>query len=860
MANMTGRPQQNSGIPLGGIGAGTVELRPDGEFHEWQISNQERWAKPCGGGDADNGSKLTGALSFYLRTEEEGAAEPVRLRRLGLGVGVQDGREEYNYRMYSRTKPVREVEFSGQFPAAKLSYIDDDLPVKATLEALSPFTAHDHETAGTPGFYLTFRLTNTSAKPVTAALAGKLKNIVCRGQAGKTVNEIIQNGDVTALHIRASEDAEPTADAGGIALSVCGGEASWVGGDYAAYMSEYVAYSEFGVSEESFLFDLRRSGKLPNTAPACEPLNAEYDEDFEDLSDTQLDALLALFRQNAYALAIQDRILSVKPELCDTREGKIELLEAFRAVRAQLNRNIDETRRPWGDGALCASVTLAPGESREIRFTLAWFFPNHYSENGALLGHWYENKFESAMEVSRFLMANADAVCGKARLFVQNLYDSSAPAVFADAWSGQLATLIKCSWWLKDGNFGIWEGLGSCGFHTTDITFHGSFGIVSLFPALQKRQMRMGAAFQRADGRVHHFFTPDLSSVDNGFDRVDMNPQFVLLICRDYLFTGDLDYLRDLWPNIEHAMDNIALLDSDGDGLPDTETKRNTYDSWNFSGMPSYISILWLAALKAAAVLAQTLEKREQAQKWAEMLAKGSDALEKRLWNGEYYDLWVDGEKRDVCCMTGQLDGEWFARAAGIGGILPQDRMQKALDAIFRVNFSGEGGLVNASYPPGAAGRTLHTYRNCQAEANWTGVEYAVAALCHETGFAQNAHAIVRSVDERHRRLGQTWNHAECGEHYYRPLSSWSLLSAVGGLRYSAAAKTLSLDAETLADACHHPWVTSSAFGQIVSDGKTAEIRCLSGSLAIDCVKIGERVQEMKTVLQAGQVLAVSLR
>ena len=55
---------------------------------------------------------------------------------------------------------------------------------------------------------------------------------------------------------------------------------------------------------------------------------------------------------------------------------------------------------------------------------------------------------------------------------------------------------------VKDGRFGLWEGLGSCGFHTTDITYHASFGLTSLFPELQKRQMRMGAAFQREDGRV----------------------------------------------------------------------------------------------------------------------------------------------------------------------------------------------------------------------------------------------------------------------------------------------------------------------------------------------------------------------
>jgi len=33
-----------SGVPLGGIGTGSVELRADGRFYEWHIFNNGRWA------------------------------------------------------------------------------------------------------------------------------------------------------------------------------------------------------------------------------------------------------------------------------------------------------------------------------------------------------------------------------------------------------------------------------------------------------------------------------------------------------------------------------------------------------------------------------------------------------------------------------------------------------------------------------------------------------------------------------------------------------------------------------------------------------------------------------------------------
>jgi hypothetical protein len=62
-----------------------------------------------------------------------------------------------------------------------------------------------------------------------------------------------------------------------------------------------------------------------------------------------------------------------------------------------------------------------------------------------------------------------------------------------------------------------------------------------------------------------------------------------------------------MWDHVVRAMDSIESLDQNGDGLPDHDTGRNTYDAWKFSGTPVYISILWLAALKAAMAIANEM-------------------------------------------------------------------------------------------------------------------------------------------------------------------------------------------------------------------------------------------------------------
>src|ERR1035438_6736441 len=73
------RTDMNSGAPLGGIGTGFLEIRPDGGFYEWQIFNSGAWAGRSGG-PAAAGPKY---LEFFVRTAKSEEAAP-KLRRLYL--------------------------------------------------------------------------------------------------------------------------------------------------------------------------------------------------------------------------------------------------------------------------------------------------------------------------------------------------------------------------------------------------------------------------------------------------------------------------------------------------------------------------------------------------------------------------------------------------------------------------------------------------------------------------------------------------------------------------------------------------------------------------------------------------------
>lgn len=392
-------------------------------------------------------------------------------------------------------------------------------------------------------------------------------------------------------------------------------------------------------------------------------------------------------------------------------------------------------------------------------------------------------------------------------------------------------------------------------FSTGDATFSAIGGEVSCITgcfAEDRRAMtfwrsRFGLKMMsllhqfRDDGRVHHFFTPDFSAVDNGFDRVDMSQQFVMLTARDYLWSGDRAYLERLWPHIIRAMDNTALLDTDGDGLPDSDTRRNTYDAWDFTGCPSYIASLWLGALKAAVRLAHEMGDFARAAAWRDTYERGLASFESKLWNGEYYVLWRDGDAVDECCMSDQMSGDWFAAACGWGPILAPERIKQALRAIVTHNFRPGEGLLNASYPEGKQ-RRLAASGNYQADAPWTGIEYTVAALLIANGMAPEAMAVVRDIHERYLRAGRVWNHVECGGHYYRAMSSWTVLIALSGFAWDQPTGTLTFapvhfePVEARAGrAIRYPFFTSGAWGRFKQDvsGQSVRIEVLSGELGL---------------------------
>ena len=149
-----------SAPPLGGLAAGTFELRADGGFHAWTVEN----ASPAG-------STKIGALSEALvavRASGGGVPTAARALRTAPPPGVAG---------------VERLSFSGSQPFVRLVPHDAALPegLNLTLYGRSPWRVGDLDGSTTPAAALTLSATNPTDAPLDLSLCSR-----CRGRCRTT--------------------------------------------------------------------------------------------------------------------------------------------------------------------------------------------------------------------------------------------------------------------------------------------------------------------------------------------------------------------------------------------------------------------------------------------------------------------------------------------------------------------------------------------------------------------------------------------------------------------------------------------------------------------------------------------------
>ncbi len=781
---------QNSGVPLGGLGTGSVELRRDGYFHEWQILNNRPW----GAGPALNAPPDSAFFGLHVHKDMQGAAYR-RTAVLGLPI-------EYSGRFpllgHFLNDPYHmpwlehpdSIDSEVHFPFTRLSYSFDEensFPVSVELRAFSPFIPLDAKNSGLPLAFLTFSVQNQSMEDLEVSLLGGLRNLTGYTYSKQASMMDFQRGEAAAW-MQMSRAGMPTgaSDHGTLALAVI----------------------EENAGQTSYVFHPRTSRDV------WDPFHLTGNLENVDIGQ---------FGGAA---------------------GNMEFGGPVGNMGAERQAGL---RRGLPVGALCHTVSLPAGTRREVTFLLAWHFPNFIEEDyaeknrvGQPIGHQYSQYFEDAGQVLAYGAVNRQMLQDRTTEFVEAYDRSSFPRWLLDASAAQLTTLIKSSWWDRQGRFGIWEGLGCCGLQTTDITYYGSFPILQFFPEIQQSQMRLTRDNIEIPGKIPHMMPANFSTADADHrGRIDLIPQFILLVWRDVLWTGDLAYAREMWPAVQEALVYFSKTDTDGDGLPNNTGPDQTYDQFPLKGTSAFVGFLYAASLRAAAGLGQILGEDQDVAGVNRRLRGALKKLDEQLWNGEYYRLCFDpvtGAANDGV-MTDQVNGDWFVRQSTGEGLLPERKVRSALHSIVDFCTSPHGYLANCAWPFGGS-IEIGRHTSDQANSPWSGVEYAVAAHLILMGMEREGLQVANDVWTRYERAGLRFNHVECGANYYRALSSWAVYLALTGFAWNALLGMLTLAVRR--GPARFVINTPTAWGEVRTQGSRGgvDLELRRGTLALKSLKL----------------------
>ncbi|KAF5292347.1 hypothetical protein FQA39_LY03381 [Lamprigera yunnana] len=278
----------------------------------------------------------------------------------------------------------------------------------------------------------------------------------------------------------------------------------------------------------------------------------------------------------------------------------------------------------------------------------------------------------------------------------------------------------------------------------------------------------------------------------------DLNVKFVLQVLRDYCLTkgtrgvnGGKQYLEDMYETCCTVMEKSLTFDTDNDGLIENSGYPDqTYDTWVMSGASAYCGGLWLAALYGMVIISRELNKTKDEDKYATLLERAKSAFENKLWNGRYYNF--DCSKNASTIMADQLCGHWYLRSCDLEyEVFSQKNVVQALRTIFEHNVmsyeNGTMGAINGYiYEKGVDDCSL------QSEEVWTGVTYSLASCMIQEKLLSQAWKTaggmfnllsnqIGMMFETPEAVGRKNHYRSMG--YMRPLSIWSMQVAWQKLR-----------------------------------------------------------------------------
>ncbi len=446
-------------------------------------------------------------------------------------------------------------------------------------------------------------------------------------------------------------------------------------------------------------------------------------------------------------------------------------------------------------GSLKRKLKLKPGDSATAVFVLSWYLPNLKMDR-LPPGRHYAARFDSALEVARYVQQHFARLSGETRLWHDTWYDGSLPWWFLDRTFLNTSILATSTCYrFGDGRFYGWEGVGCCE-GTCGHVWQYAHAVARLFPDLERmtrEKVDFGLALQ-PDGAIH--FRGEL----NNIPAIDAQAGTILRALREHQMSADSGFLKRNWPHIRAAVEWLIAKDENSDGLIEGN-QHNTLDT-DWYGPVAWLSGLYLAALRAAEQMATETGDAAFAAKCRAIFDTGQRNIVAQLFEDDYFvnkpsPKHLDAINSGSGCHIDQVMGQSWAFQVALPRVFPQKETLSALKSLWRYNFTPDAGPYRVVYKsgrwyamPGEAGLLMCTFPRSdwdydQAKgkgADWAagyfnecmnGFEYQVAGHMIWEGLVTEGLAVARAVHDRyHPSRRNPWNEVECGDHYARSMAS----------------------------------------------------------------------------------------
>ncbi|CAI6083834.1 GH116 family glycosyl-hydrolase [Cohnella sp. JJ-181] len=812
-----GNKTKEISFPLGGIGTGSIGLAGNGRLIDWEIFN------------APNKRSFNGYSHFAVKAEAHGRLLDARVLNGDYpapytGQPVRGGPLHSGYGFGPENNTMAGMPhfarhaFEGEFPFARLTFADEAFPGEVALAAFNPFIPLNDADSSLPCAMFEIEFANPLPHEVTYTAALTTSN----PKAGdRAINRYARAADGTSVLKLGTDSYAPDDPLYGD-LSAATDAAD-------AHGQEYWYRGGWCDNLEMYWRDFARPGPLPDRRyPDDQPPHPRHKD----------------------------------------------------------------------NGTLAVRVTVGAGRTARVRFALAWHFPNVYNAwnpepdgRRTVWRNYYASQHADSAAVAVYALANWDRLYRETDRFRAALFGSTLPAEALEAISANLSILKSATTLrLTDGAFygfeGVIEDVGSCEGSCTHV-WNYAYALPFLFPSLERSMRDLDFRYnRRPDGSMAFRLMLPLGR-DPGAFRACVDGQMggVVKAYRDWKISGDDGWLRANWEAIKSSLEfawseaNPDRWDADKDGVMEGR-QHHTLDMELF-GPNAWLNGFYLAALKAAAEMADRLGEPDKGAEYRDLFARGKAWTDAHLFDGRYYGQKIDLTDRGLLerynegaslfgeraadaywneeageikyqigegCGIDQVVAQWHADLCGLGEIFDPAQTRTALRSLYAHNFKAsmrgeanpwrlyalndEGGLVICAWPEG---RRRPAVPLTYAPETMTGFEYQAASHMIREGMLDEGLSVVRAIRDRYDgEKRNPWNEMECGSNYARAMASYSLLLSYSGFSFDMTCGELGFDPVLRPEGGFRAfWSIDGAWGTFELEEEAGAFHVTAGALTL---------------------------